>query len=119
MGNQIVVHRLDKESAQKKKTTTDISLKSIVAKEQAEIDSIKTSAILQNNVIDDTIQLANKLSNVVENLHYVADSLYKVIANIYINKKPTSKAKWFIEVEENTYDYMRNYPQYFEVEDKE
>lgn len=115
MGNQIVVHRPDHEDSKRKKSTTDISLKSIVAKEQAEIDSIKTSSLLQSGVIDDTIQLANRFSTVVENLHYVADSLYKVIANIYINKKPTSKAKWFIEVEERAYDYMRNYPQHFEV----
>lgn len=116
MGNQIVVHRLDIETPEQKKTTTDISLQSIVAKEQAEIDSIKTSATLQTNVINDTINLANRLSTVVENLHYVADSLYKVIGNIYINKKPTSKAKWFIEVEEKAYDHMRQYPEYFEVD---
>ena len=118
MGNQIVVHRPDHEDSKRKRSTTDISLKSIVAKEQAEIDSIKTSSMLQKGVIEDTIELTNKFSNIVENLHYVADSLYKVIANIYINKKPTSKAKWFIEVEESAYDYMRSYPQYFEVEDK-
>lgn len=115
MGNQIVVHRPNNETAKRKKTTTDISLKSIVAKEQAEINAIKNDSINQIKVSANSVEMAAKLLVIVNNLHYVADSLYSVIKNIYINH---NKAEWLVKVEEEAYDYMREYSQYFITPEK-
>lgn len=115
MGNQIIVHRPNNETSKQKKATTDLSLRSIVAKEQTEIDSIKNDSISQIKVSVNSVDMAAKLLVIVNNLHYVADSLYSVIKNIYINN---NKAEWLIKVEEEAYDYMREYSQYFITPEK-
>lgn len=113
MGNQIVVHRPDYEDSKRKKSTTDISLKSIVAKERREMDKLKIDYSSTTDEMRAVAQNAQQLITADFDRIYTACNLvYDLLANMYFHSSARGN---FSVYQKAAQDYMKQFPQYFEV----
>lgn len=114
MGSQVVIHSRNNSDSRQRKATTDISLRSIVTKEQAEINKLKAD---YSSTTEDMKQVAEKSSQLIsqdfDRIYNTCNLVYELLANMYFHSSARGN---FSVYQKAAKDYMRQFPQYFEVQ---